>query len=285
MLRYANRSSANTGLPGDKKAGITSQISTSALAHLDLPGSPAKGALDRMGNKAGDLQLRKVVVHMTQRDPDNRHSVLEYRKQLELENSGGHDAPFPPFFNTALYPLFLRLHWEGTGPDQRIGILCEVGSRCIDLACPLLSSPILFPLLSFAQLSSPLLSSRLLSSRLLCFYFSCSPLPFFLLLSSPLLSFLICSLFFSSPTLSFPFFSSALLSSLLLSFLLVSSPLLSFLLLSSPFLSSPLLFFPPFLCFLLLSSLFLSYPFLSFPLLSVLLLSSSFLFKPLTSMY
>ena len=130
MLRYANRNSANMGPPGDKKAGITSQMSagagasSSALAHLDLPGSPAKGALERMGSKAGDLRLREVVVHMTQRDPDKRRSVNEYRQQLE--NKGSPNTPFPPFFNTALHPLFLRLHWEGTGPDQRIGILCEV---------------------------------------------------------------------------------------------------------------------------------------------------------------
>lgn len=131
MLRYANRSSSNIGLPGDKKAGVTSQISTSAYAcawaHLDLPGSPAKGALERMGTRVGDLQLKEVVVHMTQRDPSKRRSVAEYRQQLE--NKGSSNAPFPPYFNTALYPLFLRLHWEGTGPDQRIGILCEVRPR------------------------------------------------------------------------------------------------------------------------------------------------------------
>jgi hypothetical protein len=125
MLKYANRSNnINSSQSSDKKGGVSLDGCTAGMSHLDLQGSPAKGALDRLGIGRENTELKKVVVHMTQRDPDKRLSVAEYRHQLE--KGTGTDTPFPSFFSNALYPLFLRLHWEGIGPDQRIAILCEV---------------------------------------------------------------------------------------------------------------------------------------------------------------
>ena len=95
------------------------------MNHLDVPGSPARGALDRIGASVGHSQLKKVIVHMTQRDAEKRLSVSEYRNQLEMKE-GEKEASFPAYFSASLYPLFLRLHWEGVGPDQRVAILCEV---------------------------------------------------------------------------------------------------------------------------------------------------------------
>lgn len=134
MLKYANRSnniSSNGSQPSDKKGGVFQDGSTAGMSHLDLQGSPAKGALDRLGIGRENTELKKVVVHMTQRDPDKRLSVAEYRHQLE--KGTGTETPFPPFFSNALYPLFLRLHWEGIGPDQRIAILCEVRHATLPL--------------------------------------------------------------------------------------------------------------------------------------------------------
>ena len=150
---------------GDKKG------TDSRMSHLDVPGSPARGALDRIGGigvgSGGDTRsvLRQAIVHMTQRNPRSRLSVQEYRQQLEASrpstSSGGRPiidssgrptagsgsgssssgssssgrliadsiAPFPSYFSSALYPLFMRLHWEGVGPDLRIAIMCEVRTR------------------------------------------------------------------------------------------------------------------------------------------------------------
>lgn len=135
MLRYANRNSSKaTSQSSEKNSGTSSDAqSPIAMNHLDLPGSPARGALDRIGACVGHSQLKKAIVHMTQRDPEKRLSVSEYRHQLEI--SEGTDGPsFPAYFSATLYPLFLRLHWEGVGPDQRVAILCEV---CVS---PLLTS-------------------------------------------------------------------------------------------------------------------------------------------------
>lgn len=57
---------------------------------------------------------------MTQHSPSRRMPVKTYR--LNLENEG----VFPNYFGTTLYELFLRIHWRGATPDDRIGIICQV---------------------------------------------------------------------------------------------------------------------------------------------------------------
>ena len=113
----------------------------SGVERLDHVNSPAKSLLDRIANS----RVRQVVTHMTQKDPRNRLTVTEYRKVLEGHRSltdertpgaaggiGGavgrpadRTMPFPPYFSDVLYPMFLKLHWEGVGPDERIAIICR----------------------------------------------------------------------------------------------------------------------------------------------------------------
>jgi hypothetical protein len=61
---------------------------------------------------------------MTQKDPRKRLSASEYLKIL-MGRSGG-SAPLPQFLESSVYPLFLKLHWNGVTPDDRIKIVCEV---------------------------------------------------------------------------------------------------------------------------------------------------------------
>lgn len=57
---------------------------------------------------------------MTQYDPANRKSVFFYREKLEEARV------FPPFFKSTIFPLFMKLHWEGVTPDDRVGVICLV---------------------------------------------------------------------------------------------------------------------------------------------------------------
>lgn len=121
-----------------------SQGSTS-FERLDQEDSPAKAAVDRISNKL----IRKVVLDMTQRDPDRRLTAKEYRYLLQngitdnqedlasnneqlrifndpMERIKPTETAFPPYFEQLLYPLFLRLHYQGITPDDRIAILCQV---------------------------------------------------------------------------------------------------------------------------------------------------------------
>jgi hypothetical protein len=136
MLQYINGRNGQTSdkISGNKSSSLKDNNS-SGISHLDMPGSPAKSTLDRVGNIGGiGLKLKQVIVHMTQKNPSKRHSIADYRKQLEGGEKGNGssnenatvDCPFPSYFTSVLYPLYFQLHWEGVGPDQRIAILCQV---------------------------------------------------------------------------------------------------------------------------------------------------------------
>ena len=56
---------------------------------------------------------------MTQRAPKHRRSVKEYREEMESS------CTFPAYFNGLLYDLFLKLHWNGSAPDDRVRIISE----------------------------------------------------------------------------------------------------------------------------------------------------------------
>ena len=68
---------------------------------------------------------------MTQKNPNSRLTVAEYSNILKgmtsLETTE-HPVipPFPTYFESCLYPLFLKLHWEGVTPDDRVWIVCQV---------------------------------------------------------------------------------------------------------------------------------------------------------------
>ena len=169
MLKYAsNNTDCSIDKTADNRSSATAPIyGHCRMSHLDHLGSPAKGALDRIWAGTGTgvgkeylmSKLKQVIVHMTQRDPDKRLSIADYREQLEgikiasisdadiskidrkvsqrSNNSDTDDereAPFPAYFRDVLYPLFLKLHWEGTNPDQRVSIICEVCDCCANFS-------------------------------------------------------------------------------------------------------------------------------------------------------
>lgn len=141
-------------LPGILKyiSASTSKKGAGGFERLDQDDSPAKSALLRISNK----QIRQVIIDMTQRDPDKRLSVNQYRQILEgglrsgdqsvdisgMSNleasaiaSAGHGPDvnseqqlgpvFPAHFDSTLYPLFLEIHFSGNTPDDRINIICQ----------------------------------------------------------------------------------------------------------------------------------------------------------------
>jgi hypothetical protein len=98
----------------------------------------------------------QVIIDMTQRSPEKRTNVRNYRHILEgrrspstMVSQGGsshagqrappsadtdaavtrdstESMPFPEYFSQTIYPLFSKLHTMGVTPDDRIVILCEV---------------------------------------------------------------------------------------------------------------------------------------------------------------
>jgi serine/threonine protein kinase len=143
MMRYLYPATAASSSTSQRTSSSSS--SSSAFNSLDQAGSPAKSLMDRLSARWPRVQ--QVVTHMTQRDPLARLSVAEYRLLLERRSitvsakqpneieveSGKEDksrtkirSPFPQYFGANLYPLFLRMHWEGVDPDARLAILCKV---------------------------------------------------------------------------------------------------------------------------------------------------------------
>jgi hypothetical protein len=115
----------------------------------------------------------QVIIDMTQKDPANRLSVSEYLDILQGKLSGPVDgqpgavvasadvppppptartalppappskgspdlATFPAYFDSSLYPLFLKMHWNGITPDDRVNIFCQVlSASCASFSCRL----------------------------------------------------------------------------------------------------------------------------------------------------
>lgn len=109
---------------------------------LDEYSSSAKSILMRVDRTT----LREVLVHMTQKDPNNRFSVEQYMSILQGDadavsldttgknnsnNSNDDTVLFPSYFKKSLFPLYERMHWEGTTPDQRLSILCDTYQELI----------------------------------------------------------------------------------------------------------------------------------------------------------
>lgn len=38
---------------------------------------------------------------------------------------------FPAYFDSCLYPLFLKIHWNGVTPDERVNIICQVDTKFV----------------------------------------------------------------------------------------------------------------------------------------------------------
>lgn len=36
---------------------------------------------------------------------------------------------FPGYFDAGLYPLFLKMHWNGVTPDDRVNLICQVNNN------------------------------------------------------------------------------------------------------------------------------------------------------------
>ena len=134
MLQYV---SIGSTLPS-AKGNLSSRVGF--LDCEDLPSS--RSLLSRISN----VLVRNVVLDMTQRQPDSRLSVSDYLDILHGKKSLSNctlQAPLstatqspanttpssmtcPSYFDGFLYPLFLKLHWNGVTPDLRINIICEV---------------------------------------------------------------------------------------------------------------------------------------------------------------
>jgi len=82
---------------------------------LSDPDSPALSTLNRIK----DPRIRKTISLMTQFPPSDRLSVVSYRRVLEEK------GVFPSFFSSVLYDLFVKVHWHGTTPDDRVNIICQ----------------------------------------------------------------------------------------------------------------------------------------------------------------
>lgn len=74
---------------------------------------------------------------MTQKDPEKRLRISEYVNALLGKSDEStpvnpqlaqitSNPTIPLYFETCIYPLYLKLHWNGVTPDDRITILCEV---------------------------------------------------------------------------------------------------------------------------------------------------------------
>lgn len=151
MLQYVSANSAepNSGTSSEPNTPATKPVEPLSRAHslhttkndiggpvqrLDQGDNPAKYLLSRIKNNL----IRNVILDMTQRDPRRRLNVTEYLRLLQgkpvtddpvdSEQRGEGEGPlaaFPPYFEHCLYPLFLKLHWAGVSPDERIYIICE----------------------------------------------------------------------------------------------------------------------------------------------------------------
>lgn len=117
----------------DLPAMLKYNSNSANLERLDQDESPVKGAIQRINNP----MIRKAVVDMTQRNPEKRLTALEYRLLLQggvndvSDDISSPIAAFPLYFEKFLYPLFLRLHFEGITPDARVGIICEVYANIV----------------------------------------------------------------------------------------------------------------------------------------------------------
>ena len=133
MLQYVSSGNATHNSKGNPNSRV------GFLDCEDLASS--RSLLGRINN----VLIRNVVLDMTQRQPDSRLSVSDYldilrgKKNLPNYNNRNSSAlqtpsntiaqssiACPSYFDGFLYPLFLKLHWNGVTPDLRINIICEV---------------------------------------------------------------------------------------------------------------------------------------------------------------
>jgi hypothetical protein len=104
------------------------------------------------------------VIDMTQKDPNKRLSASDYLKILmgksiddkerererekekdssEIGTRASSLSALPEYFDSCIYPLYLKLHWNGVTPDDRIKIICEVSlSRSLPLSIHSTSYPL-----------------------------------------------------------------------------------------------------------------------------------------------
>lgn len=149
-------------LPGMLRYVISTN--TNGFERLDQNDSPAKALLDRINNnlirqvivdmtqrdpekrlniKQYLAMLQRTLLLNTDVKLNNDSSILSsndeklnvqqtdsstntWQQQKSQERQKPVNTAFPFYFDQFLYPLFLRLHYKGITPDDRISILCEV---------------------------------------------------------------------------------------------------------------------------------------------------------------
>ena len=120
-------------------ANTASLASTIDSFYREDDNSAMKSILQRIKS----TMIRDLVIDMTQKNPTKRLTIKDY---LSILLQGGGKSPtsngqqpmgfqdreslnepiFPLYFSNFLHPLYYKLHWGGTTPDERIMIICKV---------------------------------------------------------------------------------------------------------------------------------------------------------------
>lgn len=128
---------------------LSSSVESLAEDELSTP----KVLLGRIANP----HLRNVIIDMTQKDPEKRLSVSAYLSLLQGKTPmmdlataipappSGTSSPLPPsapaastslaifpaYLDATIYPLYMKLHWSGVTPDDRVVIIGEAFTEII----------------------------------------------------------------------------------------------------------------------------------------------------------
>lgn len=152
MLKYKSCCEEPSNASIASSFGASKDLQNNLMTSLGDVDSPAFTTLNRIH----DPKIREVIIHMylfpflilflifiyislyifpnsnyqtitlmTQHSASRRMPVKVYRTNLEAEKV------FPKYFETTLYDLFLKIHWRGATPDDRIGIICQVLKKII----------------------------------------------------------------------------------------------------------------------------------------------------------
>lgn len=142
MLQYLSSTAESIGssaYPSNLKPPIddTTMSLGSIPAKQELEDFPAKQLIMRIQ----DPLLRQVIIDMTQKDPSKRLSATDYLKILQGKsflkdatiNEESKLSLFPNYFESCIYPLNMKLHWNGVTPDDRVKIISEVSNFIVEM--------------------------------------------------------------------------------------------------------------------------------------------------------
>lgn len=125
MLQYLSASSESLCPQESPKINLTADSGKSSSKN-ELDDNQFKQLLSRIKSPL----MRSVIIDMTVKDPEKRLRASDYLKLLEGHYTATHEETeqtrvIPEYFEDCIYPLYLKLHWNGVTPDDRVMILCE----------------------------------------------------------------------------------------------------------------------------------------------------------------